>query len=285
MSIPLMLLEMSMNKALNRIEYEYIFDTFLREKPTLTLLCNNNFVEVDSFFYKIIGEYIFFKADRVEPRDEVKVFFNHRKRPLYFFSRVENKEGSLAFKLSDKLYKYDDNSTRNKPSIFLWNSRGFKLSAEISESFPLNFPFPPIIEDEETESFFLFRSKISSLMKLNPDKIPNAFFYRLYSSACKSNIPETEPCLLYIDSEFILIFCSEKTIEAISTQRSAQTEINFGQRKINLLSVYSFFLPTPCPNSTGERFGLLCLLAKNIQEEDKRFLHEKAHSSRYGYPE
>ena len=284
-SIPLILLETNMNKALNRIEYEYIFDTFLREKPPLTLLCNNKFIEVEPFFYKVIGEFVFFKADGVKTKDELKVFFNHRSRPLYFFSRAEKKEGALAFKISDKFYKYDDNFARNKPHILLWNSKGFKLSADISENFPLSFPFPPIVEDEEAESFFLFRSKISSLMKLNPDKIPTAFFYRLYVSACKSCIPELEPCLLYIDSEFILIFCSEKKVEPISVQVSAQTEINFGHRKINLLSVYSFFLPISGSKSTDERYGVLCLLIKNIQEEDKRFLHEKAHSSRYGYPE
>ena len=89
-----------MNKALNRIEYEYIVDTFVREKPPLSLLCKNIFVKIDPSSYKLIDDYIFFKADGVEVNDDIKVFFNHKKRPLYFFSRVEQKEGITVFKLS-----------------------------------------------------------------------------------------------------------------------------------------------------------------------------------------
>ncbi|WP_276324828.1 hypothetical protein [Treponema putidum] len=42
-----------MNKPLNRIEYEYISDTLVREKPPLNLLCKNNFVKLDPFFIKL----------------------------------------------------------------------------------------------------------------------------------------------------------------------------------------------------------------------------------------
>ncbi|UTY28118.1 hypothetical protein [Treponema putidum] len=271
-----------MNKPLNRIEYEYISDTLVREKPPLNLLCKNNFVKLDPFFYKIIGEYIFFKTEGIEPNDDIKVFFNHRKRPLYFFSKVEKKENILAFKLSDKFYKYDDELKNCK--ILLWNSNGFKLKADISRDFPLSFPCPLIVDDEDSEKFAELRPKISSLMKINEEKVPDAFFYRLYDILIKNNAPEFSPCLLYIDAEFILIFCTEEKSKPISVQVSAQTEIGFDHRKVNFLSVFSFFLPAVHPNQAGEKCGILCLSIKNIQEEDKRFLHEKAHSSKYGYP-
>ncbi|UTC65916.1 MULTISPECIES: hypothetical protein [unclassified Treponema] len=271
-----------MNKALNRIEYEYISDTLIREKPPLNLLCKNNFVKLDPFFYKIIGEYIFFKAEGMELNDDIKVFFNHRKRPLYFFSKVEKKDDILVFKLSDKFYKYDDELKNCK--ILLRNSNGFKLKADISKDFPLSFPYPPIVDDEESEKFAELRSKVSALMKMDAEKIPDAFFYRLYDISIKNNAPEFSPCLLYIDAEFILIFCTEEKSKPISVQVSAQTEIGFSCRNVDFLSVFSFFLPVMHSNQAGERCGILCLSIKNIQEEDKRFLHEKAHSSKYGYP-
>lgn len=84
-----------MNKALNRIEYEYIVDTFIREKPSLSLLCKNTFVKIDSSSYKLIDDYIFFKADGVEVNDDIKVFFNHKKRPLYFLAGSNKKRGLL----------------------------------------------------------------------------------------------------------------------------------------------------------------------------------------------
>lgn len=271
-----------MNKALNRIEYEYIADTFVREKPPLSLLCKNNFVKIDSFSYKLIDDYIFFKAEGVEVNDDIKVFFNHKKRPLYFFSRVEKKEGITVFKLSDKFYKHDDELKNCQ--ISLRNSGGFKLKAGISNDFPLSFPFPPIVDDEDSEVFFGFCSKVSALMKISSDKIPDAFFYRLYDIAIKHKAPYFSPCLLYIDAEFILIFCIEEKAQEISAQISAQMEIAFGSRKVKCLSIFSFFLPNLNFNSTGESCGALCLTIKNIQEEDKRFLHEKAHTSKYGYP-
>ena len=271
-----------MNKALNRIEYEYIVDTFVREKPPLSLLCKNIFVKIDSSSYKLIDDYIFFKADGVEVNDDIKVFFNHKKRPLYFFSRVGQKEGITVFKLSDKFYKHNDELKNCQ--ISLWNSGGFKLKAGISNDFPLSFPYPPVVDDEDSEVFFGLCSKISGLMKINADKIPNAFFYRLYDIAIKHRAPDFSPCLLYIDAEFILIFCIEEKAKEIATQISAQMEVGFGRRKVKCSSIFSFFLPNLNLNSTGESCGALCLTIKNIHEEDKRFLHEKAHADKYGYP-
>lgn len=271
-----------MNKSLNRIEYEYIADTFVREKPPLNILCKNTFVKIDSFSYKLIDDYIFFKAAGVEVNDDIKVFFNHKKRPLYFFSRVEKKEGITVFKLSDKFYKHDDELKNCQ--ISLRNSGGFKLKAGISNDFSLSFPFPPIVDDEDSESFSAFCSKISGLMKMNAEKIPAAFFYRLYDIAIKNKMPNFRPCLLYIDSEFILIFCIEEKAKEISTQISAQMEVVFGHRKVRCFTVFSFFLPVLHLDSAEGKSGTLCLKIKNIQEEDKRFLHEKAHTSKYGYP-
>ena len=72
--------------------------------------------------------------------------------------------------------------------------------------------------------------------------------------------------------------------QEISAQISTQMEIGFGRRKVKCSSIFSFFLPNLNVNSIGESCGALCLTIKNIHEEDKRFLHEKAHASKYGYP-
>ncbi|UTC63357.1 hypothetical protein E4O05_05585 [Treponema sp. OMZ 787] len=270
-----------MKKALNRIEYEYIADTFVREKPPLSILCNNTFVKIDSFFYKIIDGYIFFKADGVEVNDDIKVFFNHKKRPLYFLSRVEKKDGILVFKISDKFYKHDDELKNCQ--ISLRNSSGVKLKAGISRDFTLSFPYPPVVDDEESEAFFSLCSKVSAMMNISADKIPGAFFYRLYETAIKHKTPDFSPCLLYADADFLLIFCVDKKAEDISALQTAQMEISFDRRNVKCLSTFSFYLPKLQLDSSGESCGVLCLTIKSIQEEDKRFLHEKAHSSKYGY--
>ena len=85
-----------MNKALNRIEYEYIVDTFVREKPSLSLLCKNTFVKIDSSSYKLIDDYIFFKADGVEVNDDIKVFLII-KNALFIFLAESNKKRGLLF--------------------------------------------------------------------------------------------------------------------------------------------------------------------------------------------
>ena len=85
-----------MNKALNRIEYEYIADTFVREKPPLSILCKNTFVKIDSSSYKLIDGYVFFKADGVEVNDDMKVFLII-KNALFIFLAESNKKRVLRF--------------------------------------------------------------------------------------------------------------------------------------------------------------------------------------------
>lgn len=278
-----------MPAQLNRIESEYIFKSFLEEKPVITILHSNGLLRLNKMQYKIKDSCIFFANKTGEAAGEVKVLFTHKKRPLYFTGKINIQKEFSFFKFSSELYKYDFIEKNETGLITLTNSGGGKFSADISPDFPLKLNVENLSDSlkndlsrqDEYEEFLLFKESFFSAAELPKDDLPPALTERVYEIAEKGKRPKHEPALVFSDGSYMLIFSTAQNTKRISSMQSARTEIRLGRRQIKFLSSFLFEYPLKGIFYKKE-YSITCLAIDGIQEEDKRFLYENTYFSKYG---
>lgn len=266
-----------MPKPLNRIEWEYVFTSFLKEKPFLSILHSGGFLKLSGKQYKIENSFIYFAEKNDTCTGTSKILFTHKKRPLYFSAVIKKKDGVCFFKFSDALYKYDITEDEESVGITFTNSGGGKLSATIADNIFLKAPHfaKYAYADEADKNAVLdFSSKIFSAMGVACKKPSFVFLKIMYEIAEKGLTPYKEPCLVFADGTFLLIFIKPQKLKRISAMLSAKTEIRFERRTINLAASFLF--------EYTAKATLACFEVTDIQEEDKRFLYENTYLTKYG---
>ena len=268
-----------MRKPLSRIESEYILSSFLKERPKLTVLCNNNFITLTASQYKIRDNHIFFKTEKIKKDDDLKIYFNHKGRPLYFKTAVNERQGILFFELLPRFYKDNAEEDTSVPFVRLMSASGFNLRIGNFEDYS-DYILPSAAKTGELSSFAEHIISTCSVDAENPpEKLIDVMFKILYGN----QLPIFCQSIAFMDTENLLIFCSAEKAHPFSDKRPAKTEIAFTGRKIHCFSVFASSYPIQSER-LKEDSCLALFSIKDMQEEDKRFLHEKEYKTKYGKP-
>lgn len=264
-----------MQKPLNRIECEYIFSSFVKDRPNLTVLCNNAFLPLPNSRYKIQEEYVFFKTDKIKKDDELKVYFNHKGRPLYFKTAVDEKQGILFFEIPQRFFKDDTEEDLSVPFVRLISASGFNLRINNFEDYS-DYVLPRA-EDGELPAF---AERIAAAGDLKPELLPEKLLTVMFK-VLRGNIPVFKPCVLFTDSEYLLIFSAAEKASPLYGKRPSKTELCFDSRKVDCFAVCDSVHRIES-EMVKEECCLILFSITDIQEEDKRYLHEKAYGTKYG---
>ena len=95
-----------MQIPLSRIEYSYVFETFLQELPPLLLQSGALFYMLPSGAYTIKNSRLYFQSLPEFIGKKIAVFFDHKKRSIVFYTAIYADDGSCFFTLPDSAYKY-----------------------------------------------------------------------------------------------------------------------------------------------------------------------------------
>ncbi len=266
-----------MPKPLNRIERDYVFTSFLKEKPFLSILHSGGLLKLSGGQYKVENSFIYFAEKNYRCAGSSKILFTHKKRPLYFSAVINKKDGVYFFKFSDTLYKYDFMKNEAAGGITFTNSGGGKFTADIADNSPLktlNSGEYTHTDEEEKNAVLDFASKIFSVSGISPQKLPFMLLKMIYTISENGLTPNTEPCLVFADGSFLLIFTKPQKLKRLSSMLSAKAEIRFERRTINLTASFLF--------EYTAKASVACFEVNDIQEEDKRFLYENTYITKYG---
>ena len=94
-----------MQIPLSRIEYSYVFETFLQELPPLLLQSGALFYMLPSGAYTIKNSRLYFQSLPEFIGKKIAVFFDHKKRSIVFYTAIYADDGSCFFTLPDSAYK------------------------------------------------------------------------------------------------------------------------------------------------------------------------------------
>ena len=83
-----------MQIPLSRIEYSYVFETFLQELPPLLLQSGALFYMLPSGAYTIKNSRLYFQSLPEFIGKKIAVFFDHKKRSIVFYTAIYADDGS-----------------------------------------------------------------------------------------------------------------------------------------------------------------------------------------------
>ncbi len=296
-----------MASLLNRIETEYILNFFKTEKPDLNILQDDNFFHINKDEYTLNEKAVFLKCKNIETQHkillqiETKFFFNYKDRPFYFFAKIKKNKDFFLFDLPKEIYKHQEIREDTNMFFRLETSNGLKMQATPESSFDLKYNHKKIKQKAKANPEFSneileIKNRILTMIKSEKaffsEKISSAAILKIYEMLKFDSKIKINTSLIFIDSKFILLFCSQKNADIILKSPSIKAEITFDDRKIKVSLSYNFFYEIENKNITfftdkakqikTDFAGVLCLSMKKIHEEDCRFLHEFSYGSKYG---
>lgn len=152
-----------MMSPLNRIERDYILESFRNDSPEISIVHPNGILKLTNSQYCIKESTIYFAKHNNKLQGNIKVLFMHKERPLYFYAIIKSQEALYFFTFSDKLYKYDISDAPKEAIINFTSFSGEKFSAELSKEIPIcatSQEFLSITQSEKANLFFFTKQII-----------------------------------------------------------------------------------------------------------------------------
>ena len=275
-----------MRIPLSRIEYSYIFETFLQEFPSLLLQSGTLFYMLPSGSYTVKNSKIYFQPLPAFIGKKTSIFFEHKKRSIVFYTTIYADDGSCFFTVPDSAYKYDPD-TPSKDGIFteIHIPENSPITAYEHEYFPLDSIihadlYLPAFSDF-LPSAYRTAVQFTAEEKTLAQNIFPLFLYRLHEFE-RQTVMMFNPYasgglyMLFVDSKMLICGCRDTYAVAIGKRQSLKFVLHFPHRTIHTAgrSLFSHFLPKS--NS-----AVLGFLFEDIFKEDKRFLYERVYHEKY----
>ena len=274
-----------MRIPLSRIEYSYVFETFLQELPPLLLQSGALFYMLPSGAYTIKNSRLYFQSLPEFIGKKTAVFFDHKKRSIVFYTAICADNASCYLMLPDSAYKYDPDE-QSKDSIFaeIRIPDNAPIAAHEHEHFPLDSIihtdlYLPAFTDF-LPSAYQTAAQFTAEKPVTQNIFP-LFLYRLHEFEQQTFMmfnPYTSGGLymLFIDSKILICGCRDRYAVSIGKRQSLQFVLHFPHRVIhsNGRSLFSHFLPK-------SNCAVLGFVFENLFEEDKRFLYERVYHEKY----
>lgn len=273
-------------KSLNRIERNFIFETFMKDLPTLRIMeISGGVKRFNHNSYRIENNIV--ELPQGLPPADYTMMFEHKQRLIVADISIQVSGEKSFFVFPDILSLYDDTkaqSTNGTLTLFYDSDQANKvkptvLTVTILPEFPLfdyadDFLFPQTNEQLLTN--------IRVMLQYQGKKYGNDFcisrLYRFLMSVSELN-PAYNPA-----KKITLVFCSEQTAVFFLPQRLEKLISNSTKKQLEL-KVGRRFITMPLENTVGlmhinpsvpdePPLSLIALSVKNLQIEDKRFLSE-----------
>lgn len=273
-----------MRIPLSRIEYDYVFETFLEELPPLLLQSGALFYVLPAGTYTIKNSKLYFQTLPEFIGKKTAVFFDHKKRSIVFYTAIYAQTDNCYLSLPDTAYKYDPDEQTNSIFAEIHIPDNPPITAQEHEHFPLDSIIHTDLHlpafTDFLPSAYQTAAQFAAEGTLTHDIFP-LFLYRLHEFEQQTVMmftPYTSGGLymLFIDSKILICGCRDRYAVSIGKRQSLRFVLHFPHRVIHSQgrSLFCHFLPKS--NS-----AVLGFLFEDIFEEDKRFLYERVYHEKY----
>ena len=269
-----------MQHSLSRIEREYVVQHLAEVLPALVLLSGNDFTNITAASYMCTHETIDLHGLNFRSSElfDVRVFFRHEKRGMYFDSQVKiDLKGSGDIPISPKIFLNDAPPAFKSDCTLILEDSGKAYSISTEDRYPLDSYF---IDPEIYSSHHTSMKKLAD--RIGFDTSENNYsvaHYRLFEyldgiRSDKTN-QKIDGSLFYIDNKTVLLSLPENIFT--SKRRDAEISVSFrcGKRTVKFNAGIKGFLPV------NKMLRIVCLHIIDAQEEDKRFLYERLFKVKY----
>ena len=273
-----------MRIPLSRIEYAYIFETFLAEQPPLLLQAGTLFYALHAHTYTVKSGRVYFQAPSRFIGKEISVFFDHKKRSIAFYTTVQPHDNGCCFSVPDTAYKYDPDTQKGRVAAEIYIKEQ-PFTAQEHERFPLDSIIHADLQLPSFSDFLPSAYQIASQYVAETSLTENSFplfLYRLHEFERQTSVlfnlhADNGLYILFIDSNMLICGCKDSYAVSIGRRQPVRFSLHFPHRVIRIekgRSLFSHFIPKS--NS-----AVLGFLFEEVFEEDKRFLYEYVYHDKY----
>ena len=274
-----------MRIPLSRIEYDYVFETFLQDFPSLLLQSGTLFYVLASGSYTIKNSRLYFKRLPAEfIGKKTAVFFDHKKRSIVFYTSIQSYAENCYVTLPDRAYKYDPDERKDGIFVEIQIPEAPPITAQEHEHFPLDSIIHTDLHlpafSDFLPSAYQTAAQFAAERTIAQNVFP-LFLYRLHEFE-QQTFTMFNPYaasglyVLFVDSKILICGCRDRYAVSIGKRQSIQFVLHFPHRIIHSKgrSLFSHFLPK-------SNCAVLGFLFEDIFEEDKRFLFERVYHEKY----
>ncbi|PIE97569.1 MAG: hypothetical protein CR988_07545 [Treponema sp.] len=267
---------------MNRIERDFVFEHFMKDKPDLVFLNGNRIFNLASDDYLVEGCFVIFECLQSFTDGEVQVIFEHKKRAMFIFVDLIITGNKVKFEFPHVVFKYDETNDRASVIANLILSSGANISVKEFSHFPLNAFFNDLFYDN-TNTDVLRRIKFKLLPE--DDLANDLAVYRVYNFLLyyerykKKQFEFLNNLLLFVDDKLAVVFLPKGTIDLIFSKVDFNMRIQmyFPGRQVSI-EVESVI---GCMD-LNKTHSILAFSCEKAKTEDKRFLFERVYNVKYG---
>ncbi len=276
-----------MRIPLSRIEYDYVFETFLETLPPLLLQAGTLFYTLEPSAYTIKQSKLYFHAPVEFIGKPISVFFDHKKRSIAFYTVIQPCGNGCCLSLPDIAYKYDPDIQQERivaeiavpdiPPITVQGHEAFPLDSIIHTDIQL-----PSFTDFLPSAYQIALQYMAEGQSAGNKALFPLFLYRLYEferqpAAIFNPLKKNGMYALFVDSKMLICGCKDSYAVSIGRRQSVRFILYFPHRTIRITkgrSLFSHFIPKSNTAVVG-------FLFEDVFEEDKRFLYEYVYHEKY----
>lgn len=290
-------------KSLNRIEHNFIFQNFVKDRPTLRLIsASANILKIPNTNYRIENNIIEFLPNVNLKVENYKLLFPHKGRLIFSDIEVQKKTMSFFFVFPNDLFLYKTENTKNttaKLCLKINKKTDSKknelfspeLNLRVLNDFPL-FNFESDLLNKQENNSLL--TNINLLLNYRNNKRGDEFcisrIYFFLQKLLEGSIIEFETSnassflsLIFLSERFLVLFLPENVFKLFSLSISTSLNIRVENRFISLqLEKPAGTMKFQKSAALDSNMVLVVVPISNITIEDKRFLYEKIYNTKYG---
>lgn len=272
-----------MPRLLSRIEREYVLKHMAETLPALSVRYGDAYLELAERSYTVDRDAIHYVSPKnfghvaIAASLPCEVRFSHRKRALSFASIISAGDGLIGIAIPEDFYKSADREAAVATCRLKAWFPGLSIEFRDATAFPLGLEY---IDPEDASSSAIAMHKVVGRLCVEvSDRNGGVVAHRLkeYFDCVRTdeNPGQWTRTILYVDESAILLTIEEPAIMLRSMDAEFGITIDYGARRIECVSRIAGTIPVK------GGIALACLSYADIKPEDRRFLHEKAHSEKF----
>lgn len=267
-----------MEAALSRIEREFVIKSLIEDNPELLLVCGSACLAIPSDDYRLQDDCLtILNSLDVPLHSPVRVYFSHRQRGFYFDSvHTRGPIGtSSQLRIGEHLYKEPQaRSGGSEPVLYLENPLAQAI-ARPSEGFPLEHVFPdPTLYGERREHIEILADKLGFKdFQFHAARIFEYLSQRLGAGELPAS--NQTGVLIFADENALGFTISKEAARQWKEGDELRFALVYGNRRVRFSAICAGL------TSLDRLTTIFTARISDMQEEDRRFLHERVYSSRY----
>lgn len=264
--------------ALSRIEREFVIDTMRVEKPVLLVTFGSEHIVISGKDYSIVGESLAFtEIDWFESNANVRVYFKHKKRGVFFdsLSVTHATEGYKSIPISSALFKESSSPVKTAFPIATLEVGSGCLRVRPEVWFPVEPVFPDAALAAEKGSQLERLGQLLGMSDHSLCVLRTFTFIERRARKDNSLIATPSGCLVFIDDRAITMYASKTQTDSIMAMERLELKLSYEVRNIVIFAEPAGSL------RFDSNSDIVALRIRDIEKEDCRFIFERTYRSRY----